>query len=89
MHPEIKSITIYVREEQLDKFMRGENYSSLVWTLTPGDPHAGSFFSFKQVQVQISVDTYYKLLDVRTGKTPGEDDMSDRDLDQLEFPFEL
>ena len=84
MQPEIKSITIYVRQEQLDSFMRGENYNSLIWTLTPGDPHAGGFFSFKQVQVQVSLDTYYKLIDAQsTGDESMETD------NQLEFPFEL
>jgi len=84
MQPEIKSITIYVRREQLSNFMRGENYSSLIWTLTPGDPHAGSFFSFSQVQMQVSLDTYYKLVDAQnTGNESMESD------DQLQFPFEL
>jgi hypothetical protein len=84
MQPEIKSITIYVRQEQLDSFMRGENYNSLIWTLTPGDPYAGGFFSFKQVQMQVSLDTYYKLVDAQsTGDESMETD------NQLEFPFEL
>lgn len=84
MQPEIKSITIYVRQEQLSSFMRGENYSSLIWTLTPGDPHAGGFFSFSQVQMQVSLDTYYKLVDAQnTGNESMESD------DQLQFPFEL
>jgi hypothetical protein len=84
MQPEIKSITIYVRQEQLDSFMRGENYNSLIWTLTPGDPHAGGFFSFKQVQMQVSLDTYYKLVDAQ-----GTVDESMETDNQLEFPFEL
>ena len=85
MQPEIKSITIYVRQEQLSNFMRGENYSSLIWTLTPGDPHAGDFFSFKQVQLQVSLDTYYKLVDAQN--IVGDQGMED--MNQLQFPFEL
>jgi hypothetical protein len=84
MQPEIKSITIYVRQEQLDSFMRGENYNSLVWTITPGDPYAGGFFSFKQVQMQVSLDTYYKLVDAQ-----GTVDENMETDNQLEFPFEL
>jgi hypothetical protein len=84
MQPEIKSITIYVRQEQLGSFMRGENYNSLIWTLTPGDPHTGGFFSFKQVQIQVSLDTYYKLVDVYSTEDEGMEIE-----EQLEFPFGL
>lgn len=87
MQPEIKSITIYVREEQFNAFMQGSNYKTLVWTLTPGDPHAGGFFSFKQVQVQVSADTYYQLLDAKLD--PSQGDVGMEDARQLEFPFEL
>jgi len=73
--PEIKSVTVYVREEHFDQFMRGE-YDGVVWTLTSGDPSGSGYFSHKQVQVQISADTYYNLLDCQ-----------DNDPDQLTLPF--
>jgi len=85
MQPEIKSITIYIRQEQLDEFVRGENYNSLVWTLTPGD-----FFFFKQVQVQISLDTYYQLVDAQNSNQHTDVDMDAQsyfDPNQLEYPF--
>jgi len=64
MKPEVKSVTIYVREEQFEQFMQG-NYKHIVWTLTSGDPSGSSFFSHRQVQVQVSVNTYYNMLDAR------------------------
>jgi len=75
MKPEVKSVTIYVREEQFEQFMQG-NYKDIVWTLTSGDPSGSVFFSHRQVRVQISVDTYYSMVDTRE-----EDDA------QLKLPF--
>jgi hypothetical protein len=75
MKPEVKSVTIYVREEQFERFMKGE-YDNVVWTLTSGDPSGSGYFSHKQVRVQISVDTYYNMLDARKG-----------DDTQLNLPF--
>ena len=75
MKPEVKSVTIYVREEQFEQFMQG-NYKDIVWTLTSGDPSGSGFFSHRQVRVQISVDTYYSMVDAREG-----------DDTQLKLPF--
>ena len=61
MKPEIKSITIKVRESHFDRFMRGE-YQDVVWTLGEADPQSG-YFAHKQVEVQISADTYQQMID--------------------------
>ena len=63
MKPEIKSITIKVRDIHFDSFMRGE-YQDLVWTLGESDPDRSGYFAHRQVEVQISTDTYQHLLDI-------------------------
>ena len=64
MKPEVKAITIYVREEQFEQFMQGD-YKDIVWTLASRDSSRSSFFWHKQVQVQVSINTYYNMLDAR------------------------
>ncbi len=72
MKAEIKSITIYVREDQLDEFLKGS--TDVVWTLCPGEGRV-SFFAPKQVQIQVSLDTYYSLRDAQADKRSLEDDI--------------
>jgi hypothetical protein len=64
MKPEIKSITIKVRDSHFDAFMKGE-YRDVVWTLGEADPDRSGYFAYKQVEVQISADTYQHLLDIK------------------------
>lgn len=64
MKPEIKSVTIYVRDTHFDLFLKGE-YDKVVWTLHKGDPDRSGYFSHKQVIVQISADTYQNLVDAQ------------------------
>jgi hypothetical protein len=73
--PEIKSITNYVRDSHFDSFMKGE-YQDVVWTLREADPNTIVYFAFKQVEVQISVDTYQHLLDIKV-----------EDVAQTKLPF--
>ena len=75
MKPEIKSVTIWVRDTHFELFLQGQ-YDKVVWTLTPGDPSGSGYFSHKQVQVQISTNTYYQLLDIQNS-----------DPNQQELPF--
>ena len=63
MKPEIKSVTIYVREEDFMSLLRGD-YSKVNYTLTPGEPF-NTFASYEQVQVSVSVDTFYRLEDFK------------------------
>ena len=62
MRPEIKSVTIKVRESHFDEFKKG-NYRNVVWTLGEGDPDRSGYFAHKQVEVQISADTYQLMVD--------------------------
>ena len=64
MIPEIKSVTIYVRDTHFELFRKGEN-DKVVWTLHPGDPDRSGYFSHKQVIVQISPDTYQNMVDTQ------------------------
>ena len=64
MKPEIKSITIKVRESHFDAFMKGE-YEDVIWTLGEADPDRSGYFAHRQVGVQISTDTYQHMLDVK------------------------
>jgi len=64
MKPEIKSVTIKVRDSHFDSFMKGD-YEDVVWTLGEADPDRSGYFAHKQVEVQISVDTYQHLLDIK------------------------
>lgn len=58
MELQVKSITIYVRESQLEQLLTNQDYGNIVWTLTPGDPSDGRFYPVSQVQLQVSLDTY-------------------------------
>ena len=62
MKPEIKSITIKVRENHFDAFMKG-NYRNVVWTLGEADPDRSGYFAHRQVEVQISANTYQQMID--------------------------
>ena len=76
MRPEIRSITLYVRESHFELFLQGK-YDKVVWTLTSGDPVSSfSYISYKQVQVQVSADTYQNMVDA-----VAQDDQ------QLNLPF--
>lgn len=75
MKPEIKSVTVYVRESHFELFLKGE-YDKVVWTLTSGDPDGTGYFAHKQVKVQISADTYQNMVDAEA-----QDDR------QMELPF--
>jgi hypothetical protein len=44
--------------------MQGD-YKDIVWTLASRDSSRSSFFWHKQVQVQVSINTYYNMLDAR------------------------
>ena len=64
MKPEIKSITIKVRDSHFDAFMKGD-FEDVVWTLGEADPDRSGYFAHRQVEVQISTDTYQHMLDVK------------------------
>lgn len=65
MKAEVRSITIYVREDQLDKFLKGS--TDVVWALCPTELRV-SFFAPRYVQMQVSLDTYYRLRDAQGDK---------------------
>ena len=64
MKPEIKSITIYVRDTHFDLFLQGK-IDKVVWTLTKGDPDRSGYFAHKQVETQVSTDTYQQMVDAQ------------------------
>lgn len=75
MEIQIKSVAVYIREDQFEQFIKGQELASLAWTLTPGDPCASRFNPIPQVQAQVSLDTYYALLDAK----PKQDKQHDID----------
>ena len=62
LQPQVKSITVYIREEEFDAFLGGEY--DVHWTLTPGESY-NRWSSYNQVQVQISKDDYQLLKDMK------------------------
>lgn len=65
MDIQIKSITIYIRADQFDRFLRCQcesDYADLKWSLTSGEPQTGGrHFKIPQVQVQITLSSYHAL----------------------------
>jgi hypothetical protein len=65
MDIQIKSITIYIRADQFDRFLRCQcesDYVDIKWSLTSGEPQTGGrHFKIPQVQVQLTLSSYHAL----------------------------
>ena len=72
--PDVKSITIYVRANEFERFVKGDRDVS--WTLFPGESHP-IYGCYNQVQISVSAETYQQLSDYEAEKEGV----------QLEMPF--